>query len=83
MYSKKTETLFVVVLRSKLVDERCRVQFPIALVDIAVLNFPWFSPKLAFRELEYRRKITMASVPSLITGFASGQLDFNLKPILS
>ena len=35
------------VLRSKLVDGRCRVQFPIALADLAVWNFPWFFPKLA------------------------------------
>ena len=33
-------------LRSKLVDGRCRVQFAVALVDLAVLSFPWFSPKL-------------------------------------
>ena len=35
------------VLRSKLVDGRCKVQSPIALVDLAVRSFPWFSPKLA------------------------------------
>ena len=34
------------VLRSKLVDGMCRVQFPVALVDLAVRSFPWFSPKL-------------------------------------
>ena len=28
------------VLRSKLVDERCRVQFLIALVSLAILSFP-------------------------------------------
>ena len=34
------------VLRLKLVDGRCRVQFPVALVDLAARSFPWFSPKL-------------------------------------
>ena len=31
-----------VVLRSKLVDGRCRVQFPVALVELAVLEFSLF-----------------------------------------
>ena len=31
----------------KLVDGRCQVQSPVALVDLAVRSFPWFSPKLA------------------------------------
>ena len=35
------------VLRSKLVDGKCQVQSPVALVDLAVRSFPWFSPKLA------------------------------------
>ena len=34
------------VLPSKLVNCRCRVQFPVTLVDLAVRRFPWFSPKL-------------------------------------
>ena len=34
------------VLRSKLVDERCRFRFAILLVDLTVQRFPWFSPKL-------------------------------------
>ena len=33
------------VLRWKLVDERCQVQIEVALVDLAVWRFPWFSPK--------------------------------------
>ena len=36
-----------VVLRSKLVDVRCRVRFPVTLVDLTLQNFPRFSPKLA------------------------------------
>ena len=35
------------VLRSKLLDGRCQVQFPVALVDLAIRTFPWFSPELA------------------------------------
>ena len=35
------------VLFSKLVDGMCLVQFPVALVDLTVRNFPWFSQKLA------------------------------------
>ena len=31
------------VLRSKLVDGRFQVRFPIALVDLAIQSFPWFS----------------------------------------
>ena len=31
----------------KLVDGKCQVQSPVALVDLAVRSFPWFSPKLA------------------------------------
>ena len=31
----------------KLVDGRCRVQFPLALVDLAVWSFSWFCSKLA------------------------------------
>ena len=27
---------------------RCRVLFPVALVDLAVRSFPWFSPKLEY-----------------------------------
>ena len=30
-----------------LVDERCQVQSPVALVDLAVRSFPWFFPKIA------------------------------------
>ena len=33
--------------RSKLEDGECQVQTPVALVDLAVRSFPWFSPKLA------------------------------------
>ena len=33
------------VLRINLVDVRCRVQYPVALVDLAIWSFPWFSPK--------------------------------------
>ena len=36
-----------VVLRSKLVDGRCRVQFPFLRVGLAVRCFPWISPKFA------------------------------------
>ena len=35
------------VLRSKLEDGKCRVQFPVALIDLAIRNFPCFSPELA------------------------------------
>ena len=35
------------VLLSILVDGRYRVQFPVALVDLVVRSFPWFSPKRA------------------------------------
>ena len=35
------------VLRSKPVEGRCRVYFPVALVVQAFRCFPWFSPKLA------------------------------------
>ena len=35
------------VLRSKLANERCLIQFPVALVGLAVRIFSWFSPKLA------------------------------------
>ena len=31
----------------KLVDGRCQVHSSVELVDLAVRNFPWFSPKLA------------------------------------
>ena len=34
------------VLRSKLVDRICQVQSPVALADLAVRSFPWFSAKL-------------------------------------
>ena len=34
-----------VVLRSKLVDGRCRVQFPVVFVDTAVRSFPRISEK--------------------------------------
>ena len=34
-------------LHSKLVDRRCQVQSPVALVDLPVRSFPWFFPKLA------------------------------------
>ena len=33
--------------RSKLEGGKCQVQTPVALVDLAVPSFPWFSPKLA------------------------------------
>ena len=36
-----------VYLRSKLVDGRCEIQSPVALVDVAVQSFPWFSLKLS------------------------------------
>ena len=32
----------------KLVDGKCQVQSSIALVDLAVWSFPWFSPKHAY-----------------------------------
>ena len=35
------------VLRSKLVDGRCRVQIPVVQVYLAYWTFPWFSLKLA------------------------------------
>ena len=35
------------VVISKLEDGRCQVRTPVALVDLAVWSFPWFSPKLA------------------------------------
>ena len=35
------------VLRSKLLDGKCLVQPSVALVDLAVRSFPWFSPKIA------------------------------------
>ena len=35
------------VLRPKLVDKRCQIQFPVELVDIAFRSFPYFFPKLA------------------------------------
>ena len=40
-------TSSAVVLRSKLVDGRCQVRSPVALVDLAVRSFLWFSPKLS------------------------------------
>ena len=33
-------------LLSKLVDEKCRIQFSIALVDLADRDFQWFSLEL-------------------------------------
>ena len=30
----------------KLVDGRCQLHSSVALFDLAVLSFPWFSPKL-------------------------------------
>ena len=30
-----------------LIDGRCHVHSSVALVDLAVRSFPWFSPKLA------------------------------------
>ena len=36
-----------VVLRSKLVNGRCRAHFPVLLIDLAVRSFSWFSPKLS------------------------------------
>ena len=33
--------------RSKTGRRRCQVHFSVALVDLAVRSFPWFSPKLA------------------------------------
>ena len=32
---------------SKLADGRCQGQTLVEIVDLAVLSFPWFSPKLA------------------------------------
>ena len=37
-----------VVLSSKLVDAKFRIQCPVSLIDLAFRSFLWFSPKLAF-----------------------------------
>ena len=45
--SKKAPPVEQAVMPSKLVDGRCRVQSPVALVDLAVRSFLWFTPKFA------------------------------------
>ena len=46
----------------KLVNERCQVQFQVALVELVVLSFPWFTPKLAYG-LGSLRKTPMGGTP--------------------
>ena len=43
------------IVSSKVVDERCQVQSLVALVDLAALSFPLFSPKLTYGLQSHRK----------------------------
>ena len=45
-FNKNRPTSGRAVPLSKLIDRGCRVQSPVTTVDLAVRNFPWFSPKI-------------------------------------
>ena len=41
------KSMDILAILSKLENERYQVQAPVALANLAVRSFPWFSPKLA------------------------------------
>ena len=47
LFSERTPESGGDILLSKLLDGRCQVQSPVALVCLAAMSFPWFSSKLA------------------------------------
>ena len=68
------------VFCSKLVDGSCRFQFPIALVDLAVRSFPWFSPKFTKIRVRIPEKDPQLVHLTYILRSLVWQLDLNLQP---
>ena len=56
-------TIGEAVVCSKLVDGRWEAQSPIALVDLAIRSFAWFSPKLSLIGLASIRKTPKGALP--------------------
>ena len=67
-------------LNSKLVDGRCQVHSSVALVDVAIRSFPWFSPNSSKYELRSLRKTPTEGIPPIVPGPTSGQLDSYQQP---
>ena len=74
-------TISGAVLRSKVVDGRCQVQSPLALVDLTVRSFPWNSQKYGLGSLRetprglsyYKRTVGLNPTTKQLTCSAHAQ----------